>query len=183
MHPGEEIGAQVSDGFLLNGSENNAATSKYSISPAFGNLRPGVKSLYTGSVGFVVNNSVFDARPYSLTGPVLPKAQCGWIAGVVTLGGPLKIPHFAPTRAQLFRRLPVDTRSPGEHRNRVGPHGRGTGRGSFRAAELAWPARDGVQPSDGSTGAPSPLPALRRKPPVRTQPLPSHPRARVSPIF
>lgn len=38
---------QANDGFLINGSVNNAATSQYSMSQAFGNNRNGGRSLYT----------------------------------------------------------------------------------------------------------------------------------------
>jgi hypothetical protein len=82
------------DGLLINGSENNAATSKYSISQAFGSRRPGAKGLYTGSIGVQVSASPFDARPYSLTGLDVVKASYNTINGVATLGGPLKIPHL-----------------------------------------------------------------------------------------
>jgi hypothetical protein len=82
------------DGLLINGSENNAATSKYAISQAFGSRRPGAKGLYTGSLGVQVSASPFDARPYSVTGLEVPKASYNTINGVVTLGGPLKIPHL-----------------------------------------------------------------------------------------
>jgi hypothetical protein len=82
------------DGMLINGSENNAATSKYSLSQAFGSRRPGVKGLYTGSVGAQVSASPFDARPYSVTGLDIAKASYNTINGVLTLGGPLKIPHL-----------------------------------------------------------------------------------------
>jgi hypothetical protein len=79
---------------LINGSENNAATSKYTISPAFGNRRPGTRGLYTGDIGTIVGNSVFDARPYSLTGLQVPKDSYSRVTTVFTLGGPLNIPHL-----------------------------------------------------------------------------------------
>ncbi len=82
------------DGLLINGSENNAATSKYAISQAFGSRRPGAKGLYTGSIGVQVSASPFDARPYSVTGLEVPKASYNTINGVATLGGRLKIPHL-----------------------------------------------------------------------------------------
>ncbi len=82
------------DGLLINGSESNAATSPFTMTPAFGNRRPGAKSLYTGGIGAIVGNSVFDARPYSLTGLELPKASFSTVTTVVTLGGPLNIPHL-----------------------------------------------------------------------------------------
>ena len=85
---------KTANGLLINGSENNAATSKYSISQAFGSRRPGAKGLYTGSVGAQLNASPFDARPYSVTGLEVPKASYSRINGVATLGGPLKIPHL-----------------------------------------------------------------------------------------
>ncbi|QHN05628.1 carboxypeptidase-like regulatory domain-containing protein [Granulicella sp. WH15] len=91
-----------SDGMLINGSENNAATSKYSISQAFGSRRPGAKGLYTGSVGAQINASPFDARPYSLTGLAVPKASYSRINGVATLGGPLKIPHLMRDGPNFF---------------------------------------------------------------------------------
>jgi trimeric autotransporter adhesin len=92
--PAEEASDRSNDGLLINGSVNNAATSPFSIAPAFGNRRPGAKSLYTGGIGAIVGNSVFDARPYSLTGLQVPKAQYSMVTTVVTLGGPLNIPHL-----------------------------------------------------------------------------------------
>ena len=87
---------------LINGSDNNAATSKYSLAPAFGNRRPGSKALYTGSLGAIVSNSVFDARPYSLTGLDIPKASYSRVAFVGTVGGPLNIPHLLPRGPNFF---------------------------------------------------------------------------------
>jgi hypothetical protein len=83
-----------SNGLLINGSVNNAATSKYTLSPAFGNRRPGSRNLYTGGIGTIVGNSVFDARPYSLTGLQVPKDSYSRLTTVFTLGGPLNIPHL-----------------------------------------------------------------------------------------
>jgi hypothetical protein len=90
------------DGMLINGSENNAATSKYSISQAFGSRRPGTRALYTGSIGVQVSASPFDARPYSLTGLDVAKALYSRINGLVTLGGPLKIPHLLRNGPTFF---------------------------------------------------------------------------------
>ncbi len=80
------------DGLLINGSESNAATSKYSLSPAIGNHRPGTKALYNGSFGAFADNSIFDAKPYSLGGGVLPKDSYNRITMVATFGGPIRIP-------------------------------------------------------------------------------------------
>ena len=45
---------QANDGFLINGSVNNAATSQYSMSQAFGNNRNGGRSLYTTNLSLVL---------------------------------------------------------------------------------------------------------------------------------
>jgi hypothetical protein len=82
------------DGLLINGSENNASTSPFTLSPAFGNKHPGLKSLYTGSFGVIADNSVFDARPYSLTGLEVPKDSYNRVTFLATLGGPIRIPHL-----------------------------------------------------------------------------------------
>jgi len=82
------------DGMLINGSQNNAATSKYSLAQAFGSRRAGSKSLYTGSLGFQVAASPFDARPYSITGLQVPKASYSQFTGLATIGGPIRIPHL-----------------------------------------------------------------------------------------
>lgn len=92
--PADDSADQAADGLLVNGTDNNAATSKYSLSPAFGNRRPGTRGLYTGGFASAVGNSAFDARPYSLTGFQVPKAAYSRVVAGVTLGGPLMIPHL-----------------------------------------------------------------------------------------
>ena len=84
--------AAAADGLLINGSESNAATSRYSLSPAIGNHRPGTRSLYNGSFGAFAQNAIFNAKPYSLTGLVLPKDDYNRITMVGTFGGPIRIP-------------------------------------------------------------------------------------------
>ncbi len=92
--PQDDDSQRPSDGLLVNGSTNNAATSKYSLDQAFGNNRFGTKSLYTGGLALVVDNSALDARPYSLSGLDSPKNSYNRITGIATLGGPIKIPHL-----------------------------------------------------------------------------------------
>jgi hypothetical protein len=94
--PPEDSAPSSSDGLLINGSVNNAATSQFSLAPAFGNNRSGKKGLYTGGIAVSLGNSALDARPYSLSGQSSPKSQYNQVTGVVTLGGPLKIPHLLP---------------------------------------------------------------------------------------
>jgi len=84
----------AADGLLINGSENNAATSKFSMAQAFGNKKANTKGLYTGGIGMIVDNSALDARPYSITGVSLPKATYSRVTMLATLGGPLHIPHI-----------------------------------------------------------------------------------------
>jgi hypothetical protein len=90
----EEPPASPSDGLLINGSVNNAATSQFSLAPAFGNSRTGKKGLYTGGLGLTLGNSALDARPYSLSGQSVPKSQYNRLTFLATLGGPLNIPHL-----------------------------------------------------------------------------------------
>lgn len=92
--PQEDDSQRPSDGLLVNGSTQNATTSKYSLDQAFGNSRFGTKSLYTGGLALVVDNSALDARPYSLSGLDSPKNSYNRITGVATIGGPIKIPHL-----------------------------------------------------------------------------------------
>jgi len=98
----DEQSEQSYDGFLVNGSVNNAATSQYSLDRAFGNRRPNSKSLYTGGFAVVLNNSALDARPYALTGIEAPKAIYDRVTASVAVGGPLKIPHLMPRGPNFF---------------------------------------------------------------------------------
>jgi trimeric autotransporter adhesin len=98
----QETNEQAADGFLVNGSVNNAATSKFSLDQAFGNRRPNSKSLYNGGLALIFDNSALDAKPYSLSGLGTPKPAYNRITGVVTFGGPLKIPHLLPHGPNFF---------------------------------------------------------------------------------
>ncbi len=93
--------AASNDGFLINGSTSNAATSKYALPPAFGNTRSS-KSLYNGGLGLRIDNSVFDARPESLTGLDTAKASYDRLTAILTFGGPIKIPRLLPHGPNFF---------------------------------------------------------------------------------
>jgi Carboxypeptidase regulatory-like domain len=97
--PKDDFAQSASDGFLINGSVNNGAASPFAQLAAFGNARNAGKGVYHGGLGFRLDNSVLDARPFSLSGLDTPKANYNRATGVTTLGGPLKI-------ANLFRRPP-----------------------------------------------------------------------------
>ena len=98
----EELSARAADGLLINGSVNNAATSKFTISPAFGNNRPGVGGLYNGSLGFQEDNSTFDARPYSLSGLATPRPSYNRFSAAFNIGGPIRLPHRRFTHEPNF---------------------------------------------------------------------------------
>ena len=99
--PAEE-NPSPSDGLLVNGSVNNAATSQFSLAPAFGNNRTGKKGLYTGGLAMILGNSALDARPYTLTGESLPKAEYNRLTFLVNVGGPVHIPHLLPHGPNFF---------------------------------------------------------------------------------
>jgi hypothetical protein len=84
----------ASDVFAINGSVNNAASSPFATSPAFGNNRRGMRSLYQAALGITVDNAVWDANSFSLTGQNTPKPAYSLLQGVASFGGPLKIPHL-----------------------------------------------------------------------------------------
>ncbi len=100
--PSQESSQQAADGFLVNGSVNNAATSQFTLAQAFGNTRKGVGGLYTGGLALIFDNSALDARPFSLSGLNSPKASYNRITGVITLGGPIDIPHILPRGPNFF---------------------------------------------------------------------------------
>jgi hypothetical protein len=98
----EELNQRAADGFLINGTANNAACSPFSLSQAFGNNRRGSRSLYNGNIGFILDNSVLDARPFSLTGQDTPRPGYNHAQGVLAFGGPLKIPHLVRNGPTFF---------------------------------------------------------------------------------
>ncbi|MBV8895921.1 MAG: TonB-dependent receptor, partial [Acidobacteriaceae bacterium] len=98
----EDLSQRANDGFLINGSSNNAAASPFSQSAVFGNNRNASKSLYNGSLGMIVDNSIWDAKSFSLTGQDTPKPTYNHLTAVATLGGPLKIPKLMPHGPNFF---------------------------------------------------------------------------------
>ena len=92
--PAESSDQDSSDGFLVNGSVNNAATSIFSLDKAFGNKRGNSQNLYNGGLSFSFDNSALDAKQYSLTGLDTAKPVYNRMTGGLTFGGPLKIPHL-----------------------------------------------------------------------------------------
>jgi hypothetical protein len=100
--PDAATASQTSDGLLINGSVNNAATSQFSMSQAFGNTRNG-RSMYNAGLALNITNSSLNARQYSITGIPVPNAAFTNFVGSINFGGPLKIPKLLPaTRAPNF---------------------------------------------------------------------------------
>jgi hypothetical protein len=97
-----DLAQRANDGFLINGTTNNAAASPFSIAPAFGNNRRGRPSLYNGNLGFTLDNSATDARPYSLTGQNTPRPSYNNFTGLASFGGPLRIPHLIRNGPNVF---------------------------------------------------------------------------------
>jgi hypothetical protein len=94
--PPGEFNQAPSDGFLINGSVNNGANTPFAQAAAFGNYRPGRRSLYNASLGLVFDNSFWNARAFSLTGQDTPKPSYTRAQGLLALGGPLRIPGLLP---------------------------------------------------------------------------------------
>lgn len=97
-----ELAQRAADGFLINGSVNNGASSPFALLPAFGNHRRGQRSMYNGNLGFILNNSAFDARAYSLTGQSTPKPGYNRLQGLFSFGGPMKIPGLIKRNGPQF---------------------------------------------------------------------------------
>ncbi len=89
-----ELSQRAADGYLINGTANNGASSPFGQSGAFGNFRKGPGALYNANLGIILGNSATDARPYSLTGQSMPKPDYNRVQAMLSFGGPLKIPHL-----------------------------------------------------------------------------------------
>jgi hypothetical protein len=100
--PPENGDEQSNDGYLVNGSVNNAATSRYSTNPAFGNTRSGFRGLYNGGFAANIANSALNARPYSISGIAAAQSNYDQITNSAYLGGPLKIPHLLPRGPNFY---------------------------------------------------------------------------------
>jgi len=96
-----DVSRRAADGFLVNGSVNNAASSPFSQVPAFGNNRLPGKWRYNGNFGFIMDSSRLDARPFSLTGQDTPHPAYNRFTGLATLGGPVRIPGLVRNGPQF----------------------------------------------------------------------------------
>jgi hypothetical protein len=99
---GDDLAQRAADGFLINGSVNNGNASPFAQAAAFGNNRTGGRGLYNGGLGFILDNSALDARPFSLTGQNTPKSAYNRMTGVLTFGGPLQVPRLFKNGPNFF---------------------------------------------------------------------------------
>ncbi|MBI3402451.1 MAG: TonB-dependent receptor [Acidobacteria bacterium] len=94
--------ADAADGFLINGSVNNGASSPFAQLAAFGNNRRGARALYNGGVGITLGSSAFDTRPFSFTGQPAPKSVYSDAQIVASFAGPVRIPKVFKNAPNLF---------------------------------------------------------------------------------
>ena len=154
--PPDETGIGAAQGFLINGSVNNAAVSPFAQSRAFGNNRPGGRSLYTGSGGLRLGSSALDARPFSFAGRPSPKPSYTDVEILGTIGGPLRIPgvlrngpiFFAGYQRRLDNRATTRSALVPTLAERSGDFSAGRGRAG-QPASIVDPATGG--PFAGST--------------------------------
>ena len=96
----DEMAQHAADGLLINGSQNNGASSPFALFPAFGNNRNGGRSLYNGGLGIFVDNSIWDARQFSITGQNTAKPGYNHFTGALISAGRSKFlicSRMAPT--------------------------------------------------------------------------------------
>ncbi len=89
----EEQNQKAADGFLVNGSQLNGASSPFALNPAFGNNRRGLRSLYNFNLGFTEGNSALNARTFSQSGANTAKPSTNNMTFMGSVGGPLRLPH------------------------------------------------------------------------------------------
>jgi trimeric autotransporter adhesin len=97
-----ELNQRASDGFLVNGSQNNGAASPFAQAGRFGNNIRGPNSLYQFMAGFIIDNSALDARTYSLTGQNTVKPQTNHFTVLGSFAGPLRIKHWFKQPPTIF---------------------------------------------------------------------------------
>jgi hypothetical protein len=98
----DELNQRAADGFLINGTVNNAAASPFAQLAAIGNNRRGGRPLYTGGASAVVDNSALNARSFSLTGQDTAKPAYNRFNASFNVGGPLRLPFLSRNNAPNF---------------------------------------------------------------------------------
>jgi hypothetical protein len=131
-------------GFLINGSVINGAATNLGLQRAFGNNRQTRPSPYRGAASINGGSSLFDARPYSITGVDVRQPSYGRANATFTIGGPLQIPG-------LFR---MGTFTATYARSQSTTASIGTGRVPTDAERAGDFSASSLQPVDPATGAP-----------------------------
>src|ERR1022692_1567833 len=93
----DEATPGASDALLVNGSVSNGVERR-----AIGNFRKGPGSGYRGDLSTILDNSVLDARSFSITGQDTPRQAYNHLRYGGTFGGPLSIPHLFRTQNGNF---------------------------------------------------------------------------------
>jgi hypothetical protein len=93
----DEAATGASDALLVNGSVSNGVERR-----AIGNFRKGPGSGYRGDVSSILDNSVLNARNFSLTGQDTPRSPYNHLRFGASFGGPLSIPHLFRTNNGNF---------------------------------------------------------------------------------
>jgi hypothetical protein len=93
----DEASPGASDALLVNGSVSNGVERR-----AIGNFRKGPGSAYRGDLSTVLDNSLLDARSFSITGQDTPRQAYNHLRYGATFGGPLSIPHLFRTNNGNF---------------------------------------------------------------------------------
>ncbi|MEQ1759186.1 MAG: carboxypeptidase-like regulatory domain-containing protein [Vicinamibacterales bacterium] len=97
-----DLASAAADGFLVNGSVNNGASTPFAQAAAFGNNRNLRRSLYNGTLGAVLGRSAWDSRPFSFTGAQGAKPDYGDLQFLATFGGPIPTRGALQSRPNLF---------------------------------------------------------------------------------
>ncbi len=87
----------ASDAMVVNGSVGNGIERR-----AIGNARKGPGSMYRGGLVAIMDNSLLDARQFSLTGQDIPQPSYNHLRLGGDFGGPLTIPHLLHGNGQFF---------------------------------------------------------------------------------
>lgn len=98
----DDLALRAADGLLINGSVNSGNASPFGQAAAFGNSRLRGRGLYNGGLAMLMSDSALDARPFSLTGQDTPKPGYRRTTGVLTFGGPLRIPNLLRNGPNFF---------------------------------------------------------------------------------
>lgn len=99
--PGD-LSQRSSDGFLVNGSQNNGAASPFAQAARFGNNVRGIAGLYQFGLGFIIDNSALDAKNFSLTGQDTLKPYYNNMKVLGNFAGPIRIGHLFKAPPTVF---------------------------------------------------------------------------------